>query len=76
MGFPESSRLCGQLLVPEVPRWLLQVDLGGDIEVDISGLLQLEFTLDKAGDKLWEMMIRVCNGRLTRTRVWDTGNWS
>ncbi len=34
-------------------------------DVDISGLLQREFTLDEAGDKLWDMMIRVCNGRLT-----------
>jgi (2R)-sulfolactate sulfo-lyase subunit beta len=35
------------------------------IDVDISGLLQREYTLDEAGDKLWEMMIRTCNGRLT-----------
>jgi len=35
------------------------------IDVDISGLLQREYTLDQAGDKLWDMMIRVCNGRLT-----------
>lgn len=35
------------------------------IDVDISGLLQREYTLDQAGDRLWDMMIRVCNGRLT-----------
>lgn len=35
------------------------------IDVDISGLLQRECTLDQAGDRLWDMMIRVCNGRLT-----------
>ncbi len=35
------------------------------IDVDISGLLQREYTLDQAGDRLWDMMIRVCNGRLS-----------
>lgn len=35
------------------------------IDVDISGLLQREINLEQAGDRLWEMMIRVCNGRLT-----------
>jgi len=35
------------------------------IDVDISGLLQREYALDEAGDRLWNMMIRVCNGRLT-----------
>ena len=35
------------------------------IDVDISGLLQREYTLEQAGDHLWDMMIRVCNGRLT-----------
>lgn len=34
------------------------------IDVDVSGLLQREYTLDQAGDRLWDMMIRVCNGRL------------
>lgn len=35
------------------------------IDVDISGLLQREYNLDQAGDKLWDMMIRTCNGRFT-----------
>lgn len=35
------------------------------IDVDISGLLQREFSLEQAGDRLWDMMIRVCSGRLT-----------
>jgi (2R)-sulfolactate sulfo-lyase subunit beta len=35
------------------------------IDVDVSGLLQNEFTLDKAGDMLLEMMIRTANGRNT-----------
>ncbi len=35
------------------------------IDVDVSGILQRELNLDGAGDKLLDMMIRTCNGRLT-----------
>jgi (2R)-sulfolactate sulfo-lyase subunit beta len=35
------------------------------IDVDVSGLLQQEITLEEAGDKLLDMIVRVCNGRLT-----------
>ncbi len=35
------------------------------IDVDTSGLLQREITLDQAGDKLLENMLRTANGRLT-----------
>jgi (2R)-sulfolactate sulfo-lyase subunit beta len=35
------------------------------IDVDVSGLLQRELTLDDAGDRLLEMMLRTANGRLT-----------
>jgi (2R)-sulfolactate sulfo-lyase subunit beta len=35
------------------------------IDVDVSGLLQRNYSLDEAGDRLWDMMIRVANGRLT-----------
>ena len=35
------------------------------IDVDTSGLLQREMTMDQAGDKLLEMMFRTANGRLT-----------
>jgi len=35
------------------------------IDVDTSGLLQREITMDQAGDKLIEMMFRTANGRLT-----------
>ena len=35
------------------------------IDVDVSGLLQREYDLNAAGDKLLEMMIRTCNGRHT-----------
>jgi (2R)-sulfolactate sulfo-lyase subunit beta len=39
------------------------------IDVDCSGLLQRELTLDQAGDKLLEMMIETANGRLTDAEV-------
>lgn len=35
------------------------------VDVDTSGLLQRELTLDQAGDKLLESMLRTANGRLT-----------
>ncbi len=35
------------------------------IDLDVSGILRREMTLDEAGDKLIEMTLRVCNGRLT-----------
>ncbi|HEY2818794.1 MAG TPA: UxaA family hydrolase [Casimicrobiaceae bacterium] len=35
------------------------------VDVDVTGLLQRELTMDQAGDKLLEMMFRTTNGRLT-----------
>jgi len=35
------------------------------IDVDVSGLLQNEYSLDKAGDMLLEMLMRTANGRNT-----------
>ena len=35
------------------------------IDLDVSGILRREMTLDQAGDRLIEMVIRTCNGRLT-----------
>ena len=35
------------------------------IDVDTTGLLQRELTLDQAGDKLLDNMLRTANGRLT-----------
>jgi (2R)-sulfolactate sulfo-lyase subunit beta len=35
------------------------------IDLDVSGILTGELTLDGAGDHLMDMMIRTCNGRLT-----------
>ena len=35
------------------------------IDLDVSGLLRREMTLDQAGDRLIDIMIRTCNGRLT-----------
>jgi (2R)-sulfolactate sulfo-lyase subunit beta len=35
------------------------------VDLDVSGILKGELTLDEAGDRLMEMMKRTCNGRLT-----------
>ena len=35
------------------------------IDVDVTGLLQREITLDQAGDQALESMLRTANGRLT-----------
>jgi (2R)-sulfolactate sulfo-lyase subunit beta len=35
------------------------------IDLDVSGLLRREMTLDEAGDRLIDVMLRTCNGRLT-----------
>ena len=35
------------------------------VDVDTSGLLQRQITMDQAGDKLLDMMFRTANGRLT-----------
>ncbi len=39
------------------------------IDLDVSGILQRQLTLDQAGDLLWDMMIRVANGRWTCAEV-------
>ena len=39
--------------------------MGEHIDVDVTGLLQREITMDQAGDKLLDMMFRTANGRLT-----------
>jgi (2R)-sulfolactate sulfo-lyase subunit beta len=35
------------------------------IDLDVSGILRREMTLDQAGDQLIDIMLRTCNGRLT-----------
>jgi (2R)-sulfolactate sulfo-lyase subunit beta len=35
------------------------------IDLDVSGILRREMTLDQAGDKLLDIVLRTCNGRLT-----------
>ena len=35
------------------------------IDLDVSGILRREMTMDQAGDHLIEIMLRTCNGRLT-----------
>ena len=39
--------------------------MGEHIDVDVSGVLRREQTLDMAGDALIEMILRTSNGRLT-----------
>ncbi len=39
------------------------------IDLDVSGILRREMTLDHAGDRLIDIMIRTCNGRLTCAEV-------
>jgi (2R)-sulfolactate sulfo-lyase subunit beta len=35
------------------------------IDLDVSGILRREMNLDEAGDRLIDIMIRTCNGRVT-----------
>jgi len=35
------------------------------IDLDVSGILRREMTLEQAGDRLIELLLRTCNGRLT-----------
>lgn len=39
------------------------------IDLDISPILQGEITLDQAGDKLMEFLLKTCSGRLTATEI-------
>lgn len=39
--------------------------MGEHIDLDVSGILRREMTLDEAGDLLIDMTLRTCNGRLT-----------
>ncbi|MGH9255577.1 MAG: UxaA family hydrolase [Vicinamibacterales bacterium] len=39
------------------------------IDLDVSGILRREITLDRAGDQLIDMVVRTCNGRLTCAEV-------
>ena len=43
--------------------------MGEHVDLDVSGLLRREMTLDEAGDALLDMTVRVCNGRLTAAEV-------
>jgi (2R)-sulfolactate sulfo-lyase subunit beta len=40
-------------------------EMSEHIDLDVSGILRREMTLDQAGDALIDIMIRTCNGRLT-----------
>jgi len=40
-------------------------EMAEHVDVDVSGILRREMTLDEAGDALLDMMLRTCNGRRT-----------
>jgi len=40
-------------------------EMAEHVDVDVSGILRREMTLDEAGDALLDMTLRTCNGRLT-----------
>jgi len=44
-------------------------DMSEHIDYDCSAILRGEMTLDESGDKLMDMLIRTCNGRLTAQEV-------
>jgi len=39
--------------------------MGEHLDLDVSGILRREMTMDQAGDALIDVMLRTCNGRLT-----------
>ena len=40
-------------------------EMSEHIDLDVSGILRREMTLGEAGDRLIDIMMRTCNGRLT-----------
>lgn len=44
-------------------------EMAEHIDVDVSGVLRREMTIDQAGDALIEMIVRTANGRLTAAEV-------
>ncbi len=43
--------------------------MGEHIDLDVSAILRGEMTVDQAGDKLLDVMLRTCNGRMTAAEV-------
>jgi (2R)-sulfolactate sulfo-lyase subunit beta len=39
--------------------------MGEHVDVDVSGILRREMTIDEAGDSLIDMIVRTSNGRST-----------
>jgi len=39
------------------------------IDLDVSPILQANMTLEEAGDKLLDLLVRTCNGRLTAAEI-------
>ncbi len=40
-------------------------EMSEHVDLDVSGILRRELTLDQAGDRLIDIMLRTCNGRVT-----------
>ncbi|MHB1950490.1 MAG: UxaA family hydrolase [Acidiferrobacteraceae bacterium] len=40
-------------------------EMAEHVDLDVSGILRRELTMDQAGDRLIDIMFRTCNGRLT-----------
>jgi (2R)-sulfolactate sulfo-lyase subunit beta len=40
-------------------------EMGEHVDLDVSGILRREMNFDEAGDRLIDIMIRTCNGRIT-----------
>jgi len=66
--FERRIQIIGNPIVPTIKTTAnpKTVDtMGEHIDVDLSGILRREMTLDQAGDALIAMMIRTLNGRMT-----------
>jgi len=44
-------------------------EMGEHVDLDVSGILRGEMTLDEAGDALIDITLRTCNGRLTKAEA-------
>ena len=67
-GEPKGVKTQGgilEFLNKEVEVECLPTAIPEHIDLDVSGLLRREMTMDEAGDRLIEIMLRTCNGRLT-----------
>ncbi len=71
--FPTGQgNICGNPIMPVIKlsgNPLTCATMSEHIDLDVSGILTGDLTLDQAGERLLELMIRTANGRLTATEV-------